>query len=411
MPWKVFKDDDKYCVHKIDADDNPVGGSLGCHDSSDEAMAQMEALYANEEKETAVDSFVTRIVHGVGNYVKSLLKADNNESDLMIFKESGGGWQIVTRYSNKFRDDDNPSEIIASESHQKFAKMVEAGLVDPPELWLWHVPDWKIGTGLWATYDDSGFALSGHYIPPENAEIVEVLKSLKDVRVSHGMPKWSVRRSSDDPSVIVEHITTEVSLLPGWAAANKRTGIPVILGKESKEMALSQEQKRELTEKWGIPMDTITRIEAHNQKESAALVDAGVENKETTPAAAPVAAEPTPEPTPAVTDNGLAELTKALQDTMNAVIALGAKVDAQGAVVKELQEKDTQKVKAMAANTPLASLSELMRKSVTENPDTIVDGRTTLAKSGPVETRPEQRTITGIGFIDNMLNTPAQGGN
>jgi len=54
-PWNVFEQDGEYCVYKLDADGEPDGDPLGCHESVDEAEAQMAALYAQEagEAETA----------------------------------------------------------------------------------------------------------------------------------------------------------------------------------------------------------------------------------------------------------------------------------------------------------------------------------------------------------------------
>lgn len=45
MPWRVEKQGEKYCVVKI-AD----GSTVHCHDTHDQAMAQVRALYANEGK-------------------------------------------------------------------------------------------------------------------------------------------------------------------------------------------------------------------------------------------------------------------------------------------------------------------------------------------------------------------------
>ena len=58
MPWKVVKQDKKFCVFKLDAESNPTGEALACHDTDDKAQAQMRALYANEPeagKATPVD--------------------------------------------------------------------------------------------------------------------------------------------------------------------------------------------------------------------------------------------------------------------------------------------------------------------------------------------------------------------
>jgi 2'-5' RNA ligase len=48
MPWDVFSENGKHCVYKVGDDDQPIGDSLGCHDSPEEAMEQVSALHANE---------------------------------------------------------------------------------------------------------------------------------------------------------------------------------------------------------------------------------------------------------------------------------------------------------------------------------------------------------------------------
>lgn len=46
MPYMVVKRDGKHCVHKRGADGEPEGESMGCHDSEEEAMAQIQAIGA-----------------------------------------------------------------------------------------------------------------------------------------------------------------------------------------------------------------------------------------------------------------------------------------------------------------------------------------------------------------------------
>lgn len=48
MPYMLVKEGDKICVYKHDENHHPVGSSHGCHDTHDEAVAQMRALYAAE---------------------------------------------------------------------------------------------------------------------------------------------------------------------------------------------------------------------------------------------------------------------------------------------------------------------------------------------------------------------------
>jgi phage head maturation protease len=55
-PYGIFVNGEQHCIYKIDADGERMGESLGCHDSEDEAVAQMRAMMANEkDADTSVD--------------------------------------------------------------------------------------------------------------------------------------------------------------------------------------------------------------------------------------------------------------------------------------------------------------------------------------------------------------------
>lgn len=59
------KDGDKVCVYKKDADGNPTGKSLGCHESASDAKDQIKAMYAQEgfhfQEATTAESLDERI--------------------------------------------------------------------------------------------------------------------------------------------------------------------------------------------------------------------------------------------------------------------------------------------------------------------------------------------------------------
>jgi hypothetical protein len=46
MPWKTYREGDRYCVHKLNADDSK-GEKVKCFDSEEAAQAHQRALYAN----------------------------------------------------------------------------------------------------------------------------------------------------------------------------------------------------------------------------------------------------------------------------------------------------------------------------------------------------------------------------
>jgi len=355
------------------------------------------------------------------------LKSAYNETlqpDMRVWKDSGGTYRVMLRYSNKFRDDDYPvKEIIAEESHKKFVQLVKAGLAPLPEIWIWHNKDWRIGQTEWVDYDDSGFAVAMGYIYPEFAEIGEALATVKGLALSHGMPGWSIQRDESDPSVITQHITTEISVLPLWAAANKLTG--VVLSKESDDMGISLDEKRRLVEDWKIDPALIDQLEAMNAADAAKANGLGIESKEAdTPEDLPIdekeqeapeaeaeaqpeaeekQAESQPEPTRAFDVAGLKEIGEALQTTMLAVTALGAQVKELTAQLNEVKTRDEDKVAAKAASSPYASLAALMQKSVIGDEAALIDGRTKEAQ-GPEETPANPvKNETPFPFVNNII--------
>jgi len=347
----------------------------------------------------------------VFNAVKEAFGVETDPRNVLIFKDETGHDRWVGRYSNNYRDNDNPQpEIISEKSHKNFVRLVDAGLAPSPELWLWHEKSLALGQSDWVAYDDSGFAIAGGHFYPGTEGIVKEIKQLDDVAMSHGMPVWSIIRALDDESIIDGHITEEISLLTGKAAANKLTGF-VILKEE--QMAISTDKRNELLD-WGITPEQLSILEQMNAAEAVAADKAGVQSKELTdeteePATEEAAdeaanteevAEGTEE---AATEPTNTDIAHVLSETMKSVINLSERLKSIEDNVDALARDDATKVAAKAAGTPMASMAELMRHSVVGNEDARVDGRTTLAKSAPKET-PAYRAESGIPFIDAMIN-------
>lgn len=199
-----------------------VDGSKISTDKADILKKKAQKILEQAKGEKEYGNVVSRVVGAA----KKVVGAEDEVPAIQIWKDQGDVYRWVARYSNMFRDDDIPvKEILSSDAHRNFVKLVDEGIVDPPNLVFWHEANsLEIGQSEWVAYDESGFPLAGGYIHPEFNEFVDEIKSLPDVRLSHGMPGWSIRRDDNDPSIITEYVTDEISLLPGWAAANKRTG-------------------------------------------------------------------------------------------------------------------------------------------------------------------------------------------
>jgi hypothetical protein len=359
-------------------------------------------------------------------------KEAEDNTGLMLWKDkSTGRYRWFAVYSNKFRDDDYPAEIISEKSHKQFAEMAQKGLVPMPELWQWHIPGTRWGQADWVDYTQDGFAVASGLVDEGCEHIAEAYaKDKSPIKVSHGMPKSLLIRSGEDPSIIDFHVTTEISPLPAHKAANPYTGFQM---NEVKEMSLSQDQ-REYLEAHGLNKEGIDQIvqgltqlsknaqtdgreskqrsEDVAQAASNAVADSLKGETEEAEQEAPAAESGTEEEAPAefeteeyVTradfDALRGEVAEALAEVVSGTQTIGESVKSLTAIVKELQASDGEKIAQKAAETPPASLAALIAKSVIGQDSARVDGRGSLAKDGPKETEAEK---AGRVFFEEWMN-------
>lgn len=348
-----------------------------------------------------------------GKKLRALYKAEGwelpggeKELGFMVWKEADGSYRWMARYSNNFRDQDSPPEIISAQSHKRFDELLSKGQAPMPELWLWHRPEWRWGIATWHAYDDSGFALAAGAVNKGAEPLAEQLMALDPslVRVSHGMPTSSIAHDANDESVIVEHITREISPLPAWAAANQHTGFIIL--KET-DMAIPQDKRDALTNEWNLSDELLTQLEAANAADAKEADEAGIEKKEVVVEAVPeVIAEaapetpPEPAPEPGITRE---EMRAALEQIGTAIRTLSEQVkELQGTVVEVKEQKTVEEA---------ATLSEIFQRAIGHS-DARLDGRTTAAKDRPVETQPDKPGIvnTGNPLADQVVNSIVSGG-
>ncbi len=311
-----------------------------------------------------------------------------------LWKTKEGQYRWMAVYSNQFRDDDNPPEILSEKAHKTFVAMTDAGLVDYPELWHWHIPGTAWGKADWLAYDN-GFALASGYVYPGHEKEAELVSQMGDIRVSHGMPSQQIMRNPDDPSIIDMYVSVEISDLPGFAAANKLTDF-VVMNKGVNEM-LSPE-KRDYLAKAGLDAATIAAVEANLATQAKAANEAGIESKDTSTSTE----QPVPEQPAYVTANEVAEvLASMLKPLTDAVNGIQASIVTVQAEVKALKESDESKVMAKAAGTSRASLAELISMNLIGTKETQLDGRTALGKAAPRSAAEPE--ITGVPLIDGLI--------
>lgn len=340
------------------------------------------------------------------------------------WKEADGTYSWLARYSNKFRDDDNVPEIISSASHTKFVEKVDKGLAPLPELWMWHVKDWKIGQATAVAYDDSGWAIAIGKIDGDVAEQMSTTDI--DWAVSHGMPEHTIVRDAQDPTVIIEHETREISPLPRWAAANKMTDFVILKGNEENQedqMTIPQNKRQALIE-GGLSPELLESLERKNAQDAAKAESEGIESKETDPVATEVVATETlvvevppaaetqeiavevavEEETPAEAPITRQEIAEAIITTFAPLVEeLKKEIADLSARLEDVQaERDREIIKS----TPAASLSALLTnyRAVGSKEAALSEDDPLLAK-GPVEKEHDVPQTFRVPFIDKMVKS------
>lgn len=287
-------------------------------------------------------------------------------------------YRWLATYSNNIRDDDRPPEIISSKSHKRFVEMVDKGDAPLPELWLWHIPEWKWGQATAVAYDENGFAVAtGAVDLNKGAEALAEWYAGRDGDlVSHGMPKVSIIRDKEDPTIIVEHLTREISPLFNWAAANKHTGFSIL---KEQPMAIP-DAKRQAFLDAGINPETLEQLEESNAATAKETDADGLEKKEE-------GKEPE-KAAPAIDAEALVKALDTIEAIDKTVRLLAEKYVELFAEVKALRRTDDEKLKEGMETLPTASLDAyvegLFNKANAAKPEaaaTVAGPETTLTEA------------------------------
>jgi hypothetical protein len=346
----------------------------------------------------------------------------------MLWKEEDGGYKWITRYSNNRLDLDHPPDIISKDSHIRFVDMVDKGEAELPDLWLYHVKEWRLGKATAVAYDDSGFAIAVGVIEKGLEPVAEFIAGLspETVGVSHGMPQDSIKRDADDPKVIIEHVTKEITVLPMKYAANKLTGM-YFIQKEDNQMGIPAEKKARLIQEWKMPEELLDKLTSSNAELAKLADEAGVAKKEAAEEETPV--EKTPEvekpaeeapkegETPQETTVDASEQSPSRKEVAEAIAnVLTPLIDS----VKELKDAvmgletklasvetgSEAKLKELLGQSTQASLYGMIRDSVIGSKATEVTKDDPLAKSKPkeAENKGDRPTTFAGGLVYDILN-------
>jgi len=369
--------------------------------------------------------------------------ASDEPEPLTLWKEADGTTRFLALFSNNFRDDDNPPEIISADAHRDFVKATDAGEWDYPELWVWHVKGSRYGKTDLLAYDEAtGMTIAVGNIDEGCEHIAQKCAELGDV-MSHGMPASEIRRSDADDSIIVRYRSSEISTLPLDAAANKRTLFSLV--KEVQEqMAIPDEKVEGLAER-GVDVDALNaRLESEKQQAEEEgrdskeivvepIVEEVVEGQtvaetepveevvegqtvaETEPVeevkeevvAPPEETVPSTEP---VFDAKAfaAEVGQVMQQALAPINERLGHLDDELKALKSQQQEQSAEQKAteetLEALTPAASsFGSIIKSMVIGDESVYVDGRTKEALDGPKEAASPTTSVTGVDFIDKMI--------
>lgn len=365
---------------------------------------------------------------------ESIRKEIGEEEDTFtILKQADGTYRWIAIHTNNFQDE--VEDILSKESHAKFVDMVEKGEAEYPELWHWHIPGTQWGQADMLAFDnDTGMMVSSGYVLKGHEAEAEALSNMPyAVGVSHGMPRTSVRRDPDDPRVITEYITKEISDLPLVQAANRLTHF--VTTKE--EVMPIPAKKKDYLKSVGVPDEVIDSIEETMKKSSDEAQKEGIMSKEaeeTTEAVAETTTEAvTEKPTE---DSNATEVGESTEDKAEAsedkeskgltkediasAVADSIKLalepitktlkeigERQDTLEKELKEsKEEAKVeKEKLQMTPPSSLASMIARQLTvsDSPETILRKNSTLTKDAPEET-PADEGQTLISTQSPVLN-------
>lgn len=315
------------------------------------------------------------------NLAQRLTQAKMSSGAFQILKAKDGSLRWTGIPSNKWRDRDNPPQIIEESAHKEFVEYLDS-TKDWPALLSWHTPGTRIGVADWVDYSN-GFLVMGGPIDkdkyPEAKALAEKCQA-EDVGMSHG---FVYTHSDKQKEIIGRYRMWEVSHLPKSKAANVWTSFN-LLTKEAKQM-FDPEKRKYLVGLHGE--DTVKRLEDNVDTLKKDLDSLGVEFKELAPeidmekltkdvAEAIIGAEGFKALITSVREQG-----EALTAVKAAVEALGTKVTTVEGMAKDTAEKSKKSVDELISSA-LSPTAKTFQPSK-DGPGLTPEEKEAAAKSAP----------------------------
>lgn len=316
MPYVIVNENDEYCIYKMDADEQPTGESMGCHDTEADAQAQARAMMADEEGDDMERAVIgTPGSKGLIRNITGRLSGNVEINKLNVVRSKGNRRLAVIFTSNGYKDRED--EHVAAEGLKRYTNSCwtedAAWLGTDNKHLYWHDPELEIGEIIYADMLD-GFLME---VSREKGDAVSRLIWDYMEEVPHGASFGFkvLAREGDTFTVIAKR---ETSSLPIEAAANVGTLSEVV---EVRQMA-EKERTGRLDEIFGISGAADILRTGGPAALNAKLAEAGVESKELKEDGAGQAEKP------ADYSALIAQLVEAMGDLVSVQDTLGERVSA-----------------------------------------------------------------------------------
>lgn len=278
------------------------------------------------------------------------------ETGFLVEKGLDGKYRWFAWVSNKWED--REGEILTDSAHKEYIAFLDANPGFAPELWLWHTP----GTAHenkadWWEYKNGFLMFSGVLTDEEAKPYVNKTITPEPMGVSHGFYKYG-----GYGRYITKYRTFEISPLPLDRAANSHTGFNLLM-EEEMDKGFDPRRRQFLVERLGE--EKVATIETATENREKVLQELGVDWKELNEqyeaeiaeekavaaekAAKPIVEEVVEGVVKAMNLEGLQAVLKSMNDRLEVVPALEAKLAELEAEVTALKQLDDERITKMFA--------------------------------------------------------------
>lgn len=330
-------------------------------------------IYLEDSVEMAL-SVPKSIVETVKAFVANILNPD--EPAFQVFKANGGrkGW--IARFTGKFVD--REGEILADKAHEEYVARVQKGIVEPPELWMWHAKGTRHGQAV-TVWKSGGFVLAAGLFD----ETVEGERAFNYYQKQRGKIKLShmfhYPKEAKLNGVYYAYNVVEITALPDGAEA-----FPYTSFEEIKTMALTDIAADMIQEALGDDALARARLaDSKAEKDTKTLEGQGVASKgRDSYEGATIPADAEKVKALETAQANAETRIKTTEDALKALTELPAAVKALNETVKTLSEQldASQKAETVALervnalDLKIAELTEL-KPPASQSDDTLLNNR------------------------------------